>query len=371
MKLQKTPLHQICVQQGCRMVEFAGWEMPIQFSGLINEHESVRNNAGIFDISHMGTFSITGVNAKDSIQKLVPSDLHRIGPGESCYTVLLNKNGGIIDDLIIYDLGIDKENNDCLIVIVNAACKHSDLEWFKQNLNKEVNISNSIDKKVLLAIQGPNSEKYLNKYFKNCLSNLPRFGHCTIDPKNHTLKSNKSIFVSRTGYTGEDGFEILLDELEAKELWINLINEGIKPCGLGARDTLRLEAGMLLYGNDMNSNTTPFNAKLGWLVNLEMQGDFIGREALEKQVAQGIEEKLVGLEIKGKGIARKGYEIFNGMNKVGEITSGSWSPTLKQAIALAYLPEEFTKAGTVLDIKIRNKMHEASVVKLPFYRRVS
>ena len=352
------------------MVSFAGWEMPIQFSGLIKEHEAVRNNAGLFDISHMGALLIKGSNAKDQMQYLVPSDLQRIGVGESCYTVLLNKNGGIIDDLIIYDLGLDNENNEVLLAIINAACLDLDKKWIKENLSQRLSVTNAKKNPILLAIQGPKAKEYLEKYLAISLSSLPSFGHKTIEIKDLQKKAF-SIFIARTGYTGEDGFEILLDEDPGKEFWTGLINLGVVPCGLGARDTLRLEAGLSLYGADLNVNTTPFEAGLGWLVNLETPKEFIGREYLEKQCKEGIPKKLVGLEMKGRAIARKGYEVLYHNQHIGKITSGTWSPTLKKGIALAYLPQELSKIGTPINVKIREVIHEACVVKKPFYRRVS
>jgi len=371
MPLKKTPLHKICLSNGARMVPFAGWEMPIQFSGLINEHKAVRNHAGLFDISHMGALSITGVNAKNAMQVLVPTDLHRIGPGESCYTVLLNKNGGIIDDLIIYDLGVDKKNNESLLVIINSACIELDSDWIRQHLDKNISMKNAKENGILIAIQGPKAKQYLTKYFGQSIDALPRFGHKRLQAKINDLKINSSIFISRTGYTGEDGFEILLDETSGTKIWLDLIHQGITPCGLGARDTLRLEAAMHLYGNDMNQETTPFEAGLGWLVHLEMPKEFIGRQALEKQCQEGTRKQLVGLEINGRGIARKGYQIIYQNEIVGEITSGTWSPTLQKGIALAYLPKALVKTGTQINVKIREQLFEACVVKKPFYRRVS
>ncbi len=352
------------------MVSFSGWEMPIQFSGLIKEHQAVRSNAGLFDISHMGSLLIKGSNAKDQMQSLVPSDLQRIGVGESCYTVLLNKNGGIIDDLIIYDLGLDNENQESLLAIVNAACLDIDKQWIQENLSQSISIKNAKKNPILLAIQGPKAKEYLEKYLKISLSSLPKFGHKTIEIKNLHEKAC-SIFIARTGYTGEDGFEILLDEYPGKEFWKGLISLGVIPCGLGARDTLRLEAGLSLYGVDLNVETTPFEAGLGWLVNLEMPKNFIGRKFLEKQCKEGIQKKLVGIEMKGRAIARTGYEMLYKNKPIGKITSGTWSPTLKKGIALAYLPQEFTKIGTPINVKIREDIHEACVVKKPFYRRVS
>ncbi len=370
MTLNKTPLHQICRDLGGRMIEFAGWELPIQFSSVINEHNAVRNNAGIFDISHMGAFFIQGSNPKDALQRLVPSDLHRIGHGEACYTVLLNKSGGIIDDLIIYDLESQKENIERVMIVINAACVESDLTWLKRNLiTKNLEIFNAKTNKVLIALQGPKAKQQLDQVLDKPLINIPRFGH-----KEVKIKINDewdSMFIARTGYTGEDGFEILLAKETGKELWRKLINNGVSPCGLGARDTLRLEAAMPLYGNDINQDTTPFEAGLGWLVHLETPGEFIGKDALIQQNQKGIQKKLVAIKLDEKAIPRKGYQIIKNDKPIGEITSGSWSPTLNQGIALAYLPVETGKVGTKVWVQIREKMHPATIIKKPFYRRVS
>ncbi len=368
MSLKQTPLYEAYINTGCRMASFAGWEMPIQFSSLMNEHHAVREEVGVFDISHMGVFILKGRQAKDGLQKLVPSDLYRIGPGEACYTVLLNKDGGIIDDLIIYDLGHDNNNNENLIIVINAACIEQDIAWIDKYLSPlEIKISDFKKDGIFIALQGPKTIETLNKFLQESPSLIPRFGHKFINHKNTLETKSNPIFIARTGYTGEDGFELLVDQQLGKALWLELIKEGIQPCGLGARDTLRLEAALHLYGNEMNANTSPLEAGLGWLVHLEMPSDFIGRKALEKQTAKGIDQKLVGLEINGRGIARKGYQLLKDKEIIGEITSGSWSPTLKKAIAMGYVKKEFGQIGTEINVDIRGKEHKATVVRRPFY----
>ena len=371
--LKQTPLYQQCLQEGGRMANFAGWEMPIQFSGLINEHKSVRNNAGMFDVSHMGVFLLKGKNPKDSLQKLVPTDLFRIGPGEACYTVLTNSEGGILDDLIIYDLGSKiEEEEESLLIIINAANTDSDIAWIKQNIDlKEISISDTKKDGILIALQGPQSINILQKLTDETLSNIPKFGHkfITLDPKK--FQGAKQVFIGRTGYTGEDGFELLTTKSTGQTLWRELLESGVSPCGLGARDTLRLEAAMHLYGNDLNTMTTPLEAGLGWLVNLEMPKEFFGRETLEKQTKEGIQKRLVGLMLNEKAIARKGYRLIHKGEIVGKITSGTWSPTLQKGIAMGYLPSELSFIGSLINIEIRGKEYQATVVKRPFYRRVS
>ena len=368
MTLKQTPLHKKCLQLGCRMAPFAGWDMPIQFSGLIKEHQAVRTQAGMFDISHMGVFLIKGKNAKDALQRLTPTDLYRIGTGEACYTVLLNDSGGIIDDLIIYDLGHDNKDIESLILVINAGCTNKDIEWLKKNIDQSNIVITDYKKEgILIALQGPKAEDILTKFTNETLKSIPNFGHKYI----HLRKGNfqSKVFIARTGYTGEEGFELLLTSEAGQELWDLLIKENVTPCGLGARDTLRLEAAMNLYGNEMNDSTSPFEASLGWLVHLEMPHQFIGREALEKQAKKGIFRKLVGISIDGRAIARKGYQIMHQNKSIGEITSGTWSPSLGKAIALAYIPTELSTPGNEVRVSIRGKEQPATIVKRPFYRK--
>ena len=354
------------------MAPFAGWEMPIQFSGLINEHQAVREKAGLFDISHMGVFLAEGKKTKDALQKLVPTDLYRIGEGEACYTVLLNEDGGIIDDLIIYDLGTNSNQIEKLLLVINAGCIEKDINWIKKQVaEEEISITDHKKNGVLIAVQGKQSLKKLENLLIKELSLIPRFGHKYINLNQEKINKYGSIFISRTGYTGEDGFELLLREQEGKSLWDDLIRENITPCGLGARDTLRLEAAMHLYGNEMDSNTTPFEAGLGWLVHLEMPKDFIGRKALEKQSKEGISQRLVGLKMNGRAIARKGYKLMKNNQVIGEVTSGTWSPSLNEAIAMGYLPIQQAKVGNKINIDIRGKQHEGTVVRRPFYKNKS
>ncbi len=370
MPLKRTPLHEINIKHGCRLVSFAGWEMPIQFSGLVDEHHAVRKKAGLFDISHMGVFRLAGSNTKDALQSLVPSDLFRIGPGEACYTLLLNENGGIIDDLIIYDLGINERKEENLILVLNAGRTFDDLNWLKQHLEpKHIKISDEKKDGVLLALQGPEAIKILEHFCADSLVNIPSFGHRQVQIEKIGLDTPTSAFIARTGYTGEDGFELLLPPNPGQMLWAKLIKTGVTPCGLGARDTLRLEASMHLYGNDMNTETTPFEAGLGWLVHLEMASQFIGRNRLEHQAKAGVSKRLVCLELESRAIARKGYEIHHQDECVGEITSGTWSPTLEKAIALAYVPVDLSQLNRTLYVEIRGKKQPAKVVKKPFYRK--
>ena len=370
MKLQQTPLYEECQKLQGKMVPFANWEMPVSFSGLIKEHNAVRQKVGMFDISHMGVVQLKGKNIKSALQNLVPSDLFRIGPGEACYTVFLRENGGIQDDLIIYDQGFSNSEEESVVLVINAARRDSDIEWLNINLSKnEIQISEFMPEGALIAIQGPESIRTFEKILQEPLSDLQRFGHKTIISNPNLTNSKESIFVARTGYTGEEGFEFMSSPETAKSIWRSLIKLGVTPCGLGARDTLRLEASMHLYGNDISLDTSPFEAGLGWLVHLEMPNDFIGRKALERQAEEGTEKKLVGIKVQDKGIARKGYPVSFNSENVGIVTSGTWSPTLKAPIALAYVPSEIAKVNTQLEVEIRGEQHPAVIVKRPFYRK--
>ena len=347
------------------MVPFAGWEMAVQFSGLVQEHQAVRQRCGLFDISHMGVLRLQGADVKDALQTLVPSDLFRIGSGEATYSVLLNAEGGIRDDLIVYDCGSTE-----LLLVINAACAQADTTWLRNQLEPlGITITDAKGEGVLLALQGPEAAGRLEALCGSSLAGVPRFGHRTLE-----LSGLGKAFAARTGYTGEDGFELLLARDAGLALWEQLLQDGVSPCGLGARDTLRLEAAMHLYGQDMDTTTTPLEAGLGWLVHVEMPKPFVGREALERQTAEGVRRRLVGLQLQGRAIPRHGYPVLAGdaaagSEPVGEVTSGGWSPCLEAGIALAMVPVELARLGTSLAVEIRGRAEPATVVKRPFYKR--
>ncbi len=355
--LLRTPLYDSVIALAARMTAFSGWEMPVQFGGLTAEHEAIRNNVGMFDISHMGKFTLTGAGI-EQLQTLVPSDLSRLQPGEAQYTVLLNPQGGIIDDIIVYQQG-----DGCVVIIVNAATKDKDRDWLLAHLDlSRVEFQDLSADLALIAVQGPKTVAQLQPFVDIDLAELANFGHARAN-----IFKNPA-FIARTGYTGEDGFEVMVAPAIAIDLWAKLIAAGVTPCGLGARDTLRLEAAMCLYGQDISDTTTPLEAGLGWLVHLDTKGDFIGRDVLLQQKAQGVSRKLVGLKMQGRYIARHDYPISVNGQQVGMVTSGTMSPTLGHAIALAYVPTEFSKLGQVVEVEIRGKLHPATVVKKPFYR---
>ncbi len=365
--LSRTPLHDLVLELNPRMVPFSGWEMAVQYSGINKEHEAVRSSVGMFDISHMGKFTLAGTDLIEALQSLVPSDLSRLQPGKAQYSVLLNDSGGILDDIIFYYQGIEEQTGQQQgIMIVNAATKSRDKAWILAHLEgKNVEFVDESNEKVLIALQGPQAEQYLQPYVQENLSTLPFFGHCNV-----TLL-NQPGFIARTGYTGEDGFEIMVTPEIGQQLWPSLWEAGVTPCGLGARDTLRLEAAMPLYGQEIDEETTPYEAGLGWVVHLEGKSDFLGRPMLEQQKAEGISRRLVGLEMQGRHIARHGYPIQVHGEIVGEVTSGTLSPTLGKAIALAYVPKDFAKVGQSVNVEIRGKIYAATVVKRPFYRSSS
>jgi aminomethyltransferase len=356
--LLRTPLYDRAIALGARMTTFSGWEMPVQFSGLTPEHAAIRDRVGMFDISHMGKFTLHGEAAISQLQKLVPSDLSRLQPGQAQYTVLLNPQAGIIDDIIVYQQGAGN-----VVVIANAGTKDKDKEWMLAHLDLDrVKFQDLSATQALIAIQGPETLQHLQPLVDIDLSQLMNFGHA-----NAVILDNPA-FIARTGYTGEDGFEVMVPAAIAPQLWDALLAAGVLPCGLGARDTLRLEAAMCLYGQDISDTTTPLEAGLGWVVHLDTKGNFIGRDLLISQKNRGVARKLVGLNMQGRHIARHDYPVIIDNQQVGIVTSGTMSPTLGQAIALAYVPTEFAKLGQVVAVEIRGKLHPATVVKKPFYR---
>ncbi|MBF2029892.1 MAG: glycine cleavage system aminomethyltransferase GcvT [Oscillatoriales cyanobacterium C42_A2020_001] len=361
--LARTPLYRASKNLNARMTEFSGWEMPVQYSGITREHQAVRTAAGMFDISHMGKFRFVGKTVLEQLQRLVPSDLSRLQPGEAQYTVLLNHNAGIIDDLIFYNQGFDAEGNQRWVAIVNAATTHKDKTWLLDHLDiHQLEFCDDSRDTVLIAVQGPAAVEQLENVIDADLSDVKAFGHLE-----GTVLGQPG-FLARTGYTGEDGFEIMVAPDTGIKLWEALLQEGVIPCGLGARDTLRLEAAMALYGQDIDDSTTPLEAGLGWLVHLDSKGDFIGRSILEQQKQAGVKRRLVGLQMQGRNIARHGYPVLHEGKTVGVVTSGTLSPTLGIAIALAYVPVELSKPGQAVEVEIRGKSFAGEIVKKPFYR---
>jgi len=360
--LKRTPLYEAHVSIGGRMVEFAGWEMPVQYSGHVQEHTAVREAAGLFDVSHMGEIEIRGTDALALVQRVTTNDASKLQDNQVQYSTMTNEAGGVIDDLLVYRL-----NADYFLLVVNAGVVDSDFKWIKEHTDGlTVETHNTSPAFALLALQGPRAERILQELTDHMLDRIPYYW------SQRVLVDGVDCRVSRTGYTGEDGFEILCDAGEARHLWNRLLvtgsDRGLIPCGLAARNTLRLEAAYRLYGHDMDQTTTPLEAGLGWVVKLA-KGDFIGRAALLKQKGDGLKRKLVGFEALDRAPARDGYPVLIGEREVGVVASGSPAPTLKKNIGLAYLPIEHAAVGSEFFVSIRGRNVPARVVETPFYKR--
>ena len=344
------------------MAEFAGYNMPISYSGIIDEHLTVRKNAGVFDVSHMGEFFLKGENALDLIQRVTTNDASKLVAGKAQYSCMTNEHGGIVDDLIVYCI----EENKVYMIVVNASNIEKDWNWISKFNTAKVEMHNVSDKTCLLAVQGPNATKMLQPLTSMDILNL----------KYYTFEKGKfagidNVLVSATGYTGAGGVEIYFEDKEdhADKIWDTIFETGaplgLKPIGLAARDTLRLEMGFALYGNDIDDNTSPLEAGLGWITKFNK--DFTAKAILEKQKEKGVEKKLVGFEMIEKGIPRHGYEIkdFSGV-QIGVVTSGTQSPSLNKAIGLGYVRTAFSALNTNIFVKVRDKLLNARVVKTPF-----
>jgi aminomethyltransferase len=353
--LKHTPLYDEHKDLGARLVDFAGYEMPVQYSGIQAEHKAVRNHAGLFDVSHMGEVIFRGPDAESAVQRLVTRDVSRLDVGQAGYSAVCYEDGGTVDDVIVY-----RRESDFLVV-VNASNREKDLEHFRENTNEfDVEVADESDHWALLALQGPEAAGLLQDLTETDLSGLKpfRFVEGVVD--------GAKGFISRTGYTGEDGFEIYLSGGDAPRVWRRLVEAGATPAGLGARDTLRLEAGMCLYGNELDAKTTPLEAGISFAVHLDKEQRFIGQRALLLEDTEGLRKKLVGFEMEGRGIARHGHHVTSGAEIVGEVTSGTKSPTLEKAIGLALVDPGVEDR---FEIVIRDNPVPARTVPLPFYER--
>ncbi len=360
--LKKTPLYDAHVAAGARMVAFGGWLMPVQYTGITEEHVAVRTKAGLFDVSHMGQVEVRGISATAFLDYLLPNHIGALRPGGILYTPMCNEAGGIIDDLLVYR----RDEADYLLV-VNAGRKDVDVAWIEAQARGFGGVErvDASDRYAMVALQGPHAEAILSRHTDADLSALGYY-HYTA-----ARLAGIEALISRTGYTGEDGFEVLCAPAEGPKVWDLLLQETdgkrAVPAGLGARDTLRLEAGYALYGNDLNEETTPLEARLGWTIRFDKPGDFIGRAALLKQQEAGAQRRLVGLRMTERAIPRSHQRILSPAgNAAGETTSGTFSPTLKAGIALGYVRPALSKPGAPLSIEIRTDRKAAEVVKLPF-----
>ena len=353
--LRRTPLYEEHKALSARLVDFAGWEMPVQYAGIKAEHEAVRSDVGLFDVSHMGEVVFRGPQAEEAVQRLVTRDISRLSVGQAGYAAVCYENGGTVDDVLVYRRAGD------FLIVVNASNREKDFEHFLANTQDlDVDITDESDNWALLALQGPRAVELLQPFTNTDLSAIRYYrfleGEVGVSP----------VALSRTGYTGEDGFEIFTRPDDAPSLWRRLIEAGATPVGLGARDTLRLEAGMCLYGHELDPETTPLEAGISFVVHLAKEGGFIGQEALSREKEEGLKKRLVGFKVEGRGIARHDYPVAVDGETVGLVTSGTMSPTLNEAIGLALVApgveDEF-------EVVIRERSVPARTVPLPFYER--
>lgn len=358
--LKKVALHDKHSALGAKIVPFAGYYMPIQYTGIIDEHKTVRSGVGVFDVSHMGEFELWGADAAKFINYMTTNNVARLEPGKIQYSTMLYEDGGIVDDLLVYCF------EDHFMVVVNAANLDKDFDWLKSHLKGDVELKNVSDDTTLLAIQGRNAEKLVQS-----LCDLP-----VSDTEYYNFELGKfagiDSIISRTGYTGEDGFEIYLPNEHAEQAWDAVFSEGeqygIKPIGLGARDSLRMEVAFCLYGNDIDKTTNPIEAGLGWIVKSKKRGGFMGKQPI-LDAKENPRRKLAGFILDGKGIARQGCDIYHSGNRVGYVTSGGISPMLDKAIGLGYIDLPFNKIGEQIEIDVRGRKIPAEVVSIPFYKR--
>ncbi len=354
-ELRRTPLYDEHKSLGARLVDFSGWEMPVQYQGIKAEHQAVRERVGLFDVSHMGEAVFRGPDAEEAVQRLVTRDVSRLKEGQAGYSAVCYEDGGTVDDVLVYRRPED------FLVVVNAANRGKDLDHFLENTaDLDVEVADESDEWALLALQGPEAAKLLQNLTDADLSGLKYYR--VVEGEVAGTKA----MVSRTGYTGEDGFEIYLPPDDAPRLWRELLEAGAIPAGLGARDTLRLEAGMCLYGNELDPETTPLEAGIGFAVHLDKEQEFIGQDALRKEKEEGLRKKLIGFEVEGRGIARHDHPVKVEDETVGRVTSGTLSPTLNKAIGLALVSPGVEDRFAVV---IRERPVEAHTVQLPFYKR--
>ncbi|WP_059171113.1 glycine cleavage system aminomethyltransferase GcvT [Bacillus sp. FJAT-27445] len=363
-ELKRTPLYGVYKEYGGKTVDFGGWELPVQFSGIKEEHEAVRKRAGLFDVSHMGEIEIKGPDSLKFLQKMMTNDVSKVQDGAAQYTAMCYENGGTIDDLLIYKMGAEH-----YLLVVNASNTDKDYEWLNDHLEGNVTMVNLSEKTAQLAIQGPLAEDVLQKLAsEDDLSDIGFFKF-----KDGVDLNGAKALVSRTGYTGEDGFEIYCNPEDVVKIWKDILDagreEGVLPCGLGARDTLRFEANLALYGQELSPEISPLEAGVGFAVKVNKEDDFIGKEALKQQKENGIPRKIAGIEMIDRGIPRHGYPVYAGGELIGEVTTGTQSPTLKKNIGLILIKSEFAGLDNEVEVEIRGKKLKATIVPVPFYKR--
>ncbi len=362
--MQNTPFTEIHLSLGAKMAEFAGYNMPISYTGINDEHAAVRNSMGVFDVSHMGEFILKGEGALDLIQRVTSNDAAKLSDGKAQYSCLPNQEGGIVDDLLVYCI----EENKVYMLVVNASNIEKDWNWIMKHNTANVEMHNISNKTALLAVQGPNAVKAMQKLTDMDLINLQYYTFCK-----GKFAGLENVLVSATGYTGAGGVEIYFEGTpqECASVWQQIMDAGaeyhVKPCGLGCRDTLRLEMGFCLYGNDIDDTTNPIEAGLGWITKFTK--DFTNRAAIEKSKTDGVSRKLIGFEMIDKGIPRHDYVVKTAEGiTIGKVSSGTQSPSLQKAIGMAYVAKEHAAAGSEIYIEVRDKLLKAQVVKMPFYK---
>lgn len=361
--MKKTPLYNVHIRLGGRMIDFGGWLLPVQYTGIVEEHLTVREKAGLFDVSHMGEITVEGPDAIKYIQRIVTNDISGLKDGQVAYSPMCYPNGGVVDDLLVYKFSDTK-----FLIIVNAANTDKDYEWMTENLSGNVSVENVSNDFALLALQGPESEAILQKLTETPLQEIKFYNF-----KDNVFVAGVKALISRTGYTGEDGFEIYINPSDAITVWDSIMesrkDRGLLPAGLGARDTLRFEAGLPLYGHELSEDITPLEAGLGKFVKLEKSCAFIGKEALMEQKAKGLSRKLVAFQMIERGLPREHYDVVADGRKIGFVTTGGFAPSLKANIGMALILPEYSKKGREIGINIRGKAVKAQVVKKPFYSK--
>ncbi|RFU66771.1 glycine cleavage system aminomethyltransferase GcvT [Peribacillus saganii] len=362
--LKRTPIFDVYKEYGAKTIDFGGWELPVQFSGIKEEHEAVRTKAGLFDVSHMGEIEVKGAESIAYLQRMLTNDILKLEAGGAQYTVMCYENGGTVDDLIVY-----KKGEGDYLLVVNAANIEKDFNWLRANIIENVELNNVSDHYAQLALQGPSAQKVLQKLSKN--TDLSEIGFFKF--KENVDLNGISALISRTGYTGEDGFEIYCNSEDGAALWRTILEagkeDGVQPIGLGARDTLRFEANLALYGQELSADITPIEAGIGFAVKIDKIADFFGKSILAEQKENGAPRKLVGIEMIDRGIPRHGYPVYAGGELIGEITTGTQSPTLKKNVGLALLKREYSEIGTEVEVEIRSKLVKAKVAATPFYKK--
>lgn len=362
-ELKRTPLFEVYKEYGGKTIDFGGWELPVQFSSIKEEHEAVRTKAGLFDVSHMGEIEVKGTDSLAYLQKMMTNDISKVKTGAAQYTAMCYETGGTVDDLLVY-----KIEDDHYLLVVNASNIEKDYDWLEKHVEGDVALKNLSETTAQVALQGPLAEKVLQKLTQTDLSGIGFFKF-----QQDVEIDGKKALVSRTGYTGEDGFEVYCDKADVVAIWKAILDagkdEGIIPCGLGARDTLRFEANLALYGQELSAEISPLEAGIGFAVKLAKEADFIGKAALLAQKENGLPRKIVGIEMIDRGIPRHGYPVYKGDELIGEVTTGTQSPTLKKNIGLALITSKYAVPDSELEVEIRGKRLKVKVVPTPFYKR--